>query len=323
MGWSTAPNDQEAVEALARAHAAGVGLFDTADVYGHGRSERLLGRLVRQVDRDDLVLVSKVGYFAGTAVHGYEPAHMRHQLETTLTNLGTDHLDVYFLHHGDFGVDEEYLRPAVTAMNTFRQEGLIRAVGMRGPHRFAPDRLTDGPREDKTARFLRLFDVVRPQVLAVRDNLLTPPERSEALFAFAQDHGVGVLVNKVLGQGLLTGAYHPDRPANFGPGDHRLRKRWFTTPALAVIDEGLSQLRAVIGSTDRAELVRVACWSVLDRSPDAIVLAGFTRIGHVLENTAAVAAGPPPPVVLHEARRIMSEVQKRLDDSGEVFLDER
>jgi hypothetical protein len=65
----------------------GANLFDTADVYGHGRSERLLGHLVRQAGRDSLVLSSKVGYFAGTAAHPYLPSAMRRQLETTLENL--------------------------------------------------------------------------------------------------------------------------------------------------------------------------------------------------------------------------------------------
>jgi hypothetical protein len=82
-------------------------LFDTADVYGHGRSERLVGRLVgrlvAQVPRAELVLVSKVGYFTGTAAHGFAPGHMRRQLEQTLENLRTDRLDVYFLHHSQFG----------------------------------------------------------------------------------------------------------------------------------------------------------------------------------------------------------------------------
>lgn len=76
---------------------------------GHGRSERLVGRLVADVPRDSVVLVSKVGYFAGTAPHGYHPLHMRHQLEQSPDNLRTEHLDVYFLHHPNFGPDDRYL----------------------------------------------------------------------------------------------------------------------------------------------------------------------------------------------------------------------
>lgn len=325
MGWSTAPSDAEALEGLETAYELGVRLFDTADVYGHGRSERLLGRLVEQVPRQEVVLVSKVGYFTGTAEHGFAPGHMCRQLEQTLENLRTDRLDVFFLHHSDFGPDDRWLAPAVEAMNAFRAEGLIGAVGMRGPHRFALDRVrqqaTDRP--DKISRFRQVFDQVQPDVLAVRDNLLTPTDRSEGIFAFAREHRVGVLVNKALGQGLLTGRYDPLNPPVFGPGDHRLRKRWFTADALSVITEGLERLREVIGSREPAELVRVALWAELLRSPDAAVLVGFTSAEQVRCNMAAVQAGPPAPAVLSAAREIMSGVQARLDADGQVFLDER
>ncbi|MGH3791420.1 MAG: aldo/keto reductase [Pseudonocardiaceae bacterium] len=101
---------------LLRAHELGVTLFDTADVYGLGQSERLLGRLLRQVNRDELIVSSKVGYFAGTARHPYDPEQMRRQFATTLDNLGTTHLDVYFLHSSDFGPDDEYLPGAVDVL---------------------------------------------------------------------------------------------------------------------------------------------------------------------------------------------------------------
>ncbi|QOC94421.1 aldo/keto reductase [Micromonospora craniellae] len=177
MGWSTG-TDAASVEGLRRAYALGARLFDTADVYGHGHSERLLGGLVSEVGREDLVLVSKVGYFAGTAAHGYEPRHMRRQLAQSLDNLGTDYLDIYFLHHNSFGPDDQYLEAAAAMMRELRAEGLIRAVGMRGPHRYALDRFTTAPdqRDDKIARFHRLFGVIRPDILAVRDNLLTPSD---------------------------------------------------------------------------------------------------------------------------------------------------
>lgn len=102
------------------AYSIGATLFDTADEYGHGRSERLLGRLVEQVPRDSPVLSSKVGYFTGTAPHGYHPAHMRHQLEQTLDNLRTDYPDLYFFHHSEFGENDQLLEPAIETMRAFQ-----------------------------------------------------------------------------------------------------------------------------------------------------------------------------------------------------------
>ncbi|MFF0577968.1 aldo/keto reductase [Streptosporangium saharense] len=323
MGWSTGSGEQEAVAGLETAWRLGARLFDTADVYGHGRSERLLGHLVAQVQRSDIVLTSKVGYFAGTAEHGFEPRHMRRQLEQTLDNLGTDRLDVYFLHHSNFGPGDRWLEPAVEAMHAFRREGLIRVVGMRGPHRYAPERLTTtaNGRDDKNARFRRVFGLVQPDLLAVRDHLLSPAARSEGIFAFAAEHHVGVLINKPLAQGLLTGAYDAATPPVFGPGDHRLRKRWFTPGAIGLIDEGLRQLHDLVGP-DRRDLIRIAVWACLDRYAHAAVLVGFTTPDQVRMNLSALASPPPPPEVIIQARAIMGQVQARLDDAGEVFLDE-
>src|ERR1022692_1445004 len=163
MGWSTA-DDRASVQGLETACQLGANLFDTADIYGHGRSERLVGHLVRQAGRDNLVLSSRVGYFAGTAAHPYLPSAMRRQLETTLENLQTDHLDIYFLHNSNFGDDDRYLGGAIGQMRIFQDEGLINALGMRGPHRFATDRLTvpKQQRQDKYKRFRSIFREIRP-----------------------------------------------------------------------------------------------------------------------------------------------------------------
>lgn len=321
MGWSEI-DDTTALAALERAFQQGVTLFDTADVYGHGRSERRLAGLVAQVSRDDVVLTSKVGYFAGTAAHGYDPRHMRHQLEQSLQNLGVDFLDIYFLHHQDFGPDDRYLEGAVQAMRDFQAEGLVRAIGMRGPHRFALDRLTTAPqlRGDKIARFRGLFHAVNPEVLAVRDNLLTPADRSAGIFALADAHQCGVLVNKALGQGLLTGSYRPDRQRIFGWGDHRGRKRWFGPDAAAAIGAGIDELREVVGA-DTADLIRIALWSCLSRSTHAAVLVGFASVEQAEMNFRCLRE-PPDAVTIAAAREIMSRVQAKLDASGEVFADE-
>jgi aryl-alcohol dehydrogenase-like predicted oxidoreductase len=322
MGWGPV-DEEDAVAGLATAYLMGARLFDTADVYGHGHSERLIGELVgtEGVQRNELVLSSKVGYFPGTAPHGYDPGHMCRQLEQTLENLRTDYLDLYFFHHSEFGEDDRWLDGAVRAMHQFREQGLVRAIGMRGPHRFALDRLdSTRPRTDKVARFQELFDRIRPDVLAVRDNLLTPQERSEGIFTFAALHDCGVLINKPLGQGLLTGTHDPAAPRVFGEGDHRRRKRWFTPAALSVLNEGLNELRQHVGPST-SDLVRIALWSCLERYEHAAVLVGFSTPEQISMNLSSLG-GRPSRARLATAREIMARVQARLDASGEVFVDE-
>jgi methylglyoxal reductase len=320
-GWSTA-DEEHSLRGLFRSYELGARLFDTADVYGHGRSERLLGRLLREVPRGEVVMASKVGYFAGTAANAYEPLHLRHQLEQTLENLQTDYLDVYFLHNFDFGAGDVYLGGAIEQMRSFREQGLIRAIGMRGPHRFALERLVVPKRErsDKLRRFYDVFELVQPDLLAVRYNMLTP-EGPDDLFAWAAQRGVGVLINKPLSQGLLTGKYEPSEAPTFGAGDHRRRKRWFTPPALALLNRGLEQLRERFGG-EPAELVRVALRYCLQRADNAAVLVGFTSAEQIEMNFTCLGE-PLTGDELAFIRTTMKALQAELDAAGDVFLDER
>lgn len=320
MGWSTGNDEARSLTGLETAWQHGARLYDTADVYGHGRSERLLGQLVAQVPRHEIVLASKVGYFAGTAEHGFEPGHMRRQLEQSLDNLRTDHLDIYAFHHPNFGADDRWLHPAIEAMRAFRDEGLIKAIGMRGPHRFALDRLTTQPdqRGDKIARFRALFDIVQPDILAIRDNLLTPTHRSEGVFSFADKHNVGILISKPLGQGLLTGTYRSGVQRVFGDGDHRLRKRWFQPDAIEIINAGLERVRAIAGPRPE-DLIRVALWGCLDRSPNAVVLVGFTTPEQIRINVGSLWPRPDATEIA-TVREIMADIQARLDTAGETVM---
>jgi aryl-alcohol dehydrogenase-like predicted oxidoreductase len=313
---------EASIAGLETAYELGARLFDTADVYGHGRSERILGELVRVVDRKSLVLTSKVGYFAGTASHGFEPRQMRRQLEQTLDNLGTTYLDIYFFHHSNFGEDQSLLEPSAEAMRSFQAEGLVRAVGMRGPHRYASERSTTVPgrRSDKFSQFKKAFEEINPDILAVRDNALTPQTHTEGVYSIAREHQLGVLINKPLGQGLLTGTYSAARMREFGPGDHRLRKRWFTAPAIRIIEEGLEELRGR-GAASNCAIVNLMLWACLDRYECAAVLAGFTSRDQVEMNLRCLDEKPSHEM-LALTREIMSQVQVRLNESGEVFLDE-
>lgn len=277
IGWDHVDPEQ-AYEGLIRAHQLGVTLFDTADVYGLGRSERLLGRLLRDTGRASLVISSKVGYFTGTARHPYHPDQMRRQFATTLDNLGTDHLDIYSLHSSDFGENDQYLAGAIEVMHELREHGLIRAIGMRAPHTFAEQWATgDDARAATTTRWLRLFDQIRPNVVTVRYNLLSPlyTEQETDIFGFARRHQVGVLIKQALGQGLLL-RDPANPPPVFSPADHRTRDPQFQPTALAALDRALAALRSWFG-TDPSDLARIALRYVLQHTPDAAVLVGFRK----------------------------------------------
>jgi aryl-alcohol dehydrogenase-like predicted oxidoreductase len=240
------------------------------------------------------VISSKVGYFA-SASHPYAVEQLRRQLDRTLANLGTDYLDLYFFHSTDFGEGDQYLSGALSQMRAFVEQGLVRAVGMRAPHTFALEWAT-GPshdrRRDEAARFLRLYEEIRPDVLAVRYNLLSPlhgPDETD-VFDLAESQGAGIIIKQALGQGVLLGTHHPDRLRAFGHGDHRRHDPMFTHQALREVYEGLAPVQERYGATV-PDLARVALRYALARCPAAPVLVGFRDAEQI--NTTITSLGEP------------------------------
>lgn len=118
---------------------------------------------------------------------------------------------------------------------------------------------------DKHARFRALFDQVQPEYLAVRYNALTPPppEGEQDIFAFAAERGASVLINKPLGQGLLTGKYAHGTAPTFAPGDHRLRTVLASrSAALEPVPSGVTVLphRAPCAAVHIGDH-RLTCWA--------------------------------------------------------------
>jgi aryl-alcohol dehydrogenase-like predicted oxidoreductase len=120
-GWGC--DEQAAAEIVGVYRDAGGNFFDTANIYGGGESERILGRLVAG-SRDEVVLASKVGFpSSGGGPWGLGPDNIRVSLEGTLQRLGTDHLDLYQMHSFDERVP---LEDSLGALDVLVDEGLIR-----------------------------------------------------------------------------------------------------------------------------------------------------------------------------------------------------
>jgi aryl-alcohol dehydrogenase-like predicted oxidoreductase len=94
VGWS-GHDEQQAVAALELAAERGIVHWDTADVYGDGNAERLIGRLWDRIPRERVFLASKIGWDPGPYGHAYHPRQVRERLERSLELLGTDSVDLY------------------------------------------------------------------------------------------------------------------------------------------------------------------------------------------------------------------------------------
>ncbi|MEU2607662.1 aldo/keto reductase [Streptomyces albus] len=317
IGWGTI-DDGRALDGLRTAVEYGANFFDTADVFGHGHSERLLGRLLNEVDRESLFIASKAGWVRGSAPHPYAGPRLRHQFEQSVENLGVEYLDVYFLHTLDFGEDDVHLHTVINQMQALRETGYIKAIGMRGPHPLASDRRDAA--DIRSSRFAKIFRLLRPDILWARFNPLSPPPvvEGEDLFSFTARHGVSLLLTEPLAQGLLTGKYDPERPPVFGAGDHRRHKRWFTNPALSIIADGLKPLRERFGHSGR-DLTRVALRYSLQQADHTAVVVGFSEPTQIKQNLECIGK----PLTAEEIAFVDSVyrgLRRNLQRSGENYL---
>ncbi|MDQ8737665.1 aldo/keto reductase [Paenibacillus sp. LHD-38] len=276
VGWS-GNDDKESLAGLRRSYALGINHFDTADVYGDGHSERVIGQFLQEIPRESVIVASKVGWFKGTAPNAMQPVHIRHQIEQSLTNLGTDYLDIYYFHNTNFGSNDQYLEEAAETMRQLQKEGKVRVIGQSAY---------------SYADFMRVCPITRPDVLQFHYNAFGNhfdlPETN--LFRWAEEQNLGIVLFGPLAQGLLLDKFDPNHPPQFGDGDIRANNESYTRERLLEIRTKLQPIKERFGY-DVQDLVRVAIQYPLAQSPNACVIPGFKNARQAESN--AYAAGKP------------------------------
>jgi len=187
---------------IARACADGVNFIDTADVYGAGRSEEIVGRAIHG-GRARWVLATKTGFFADPAVPtgaDLSRSSVLRAAENSLRRLGTDYIDLYYLHKDDASTP---LEETVRALADLQRQGKIRYIGI------------SNFRAWRVAEMVRLCDqagIDRPAACQPLYNAMNRMAEAELLPA-CQFYGVGVVSYSPLARGILTGKYQAiDKP---------------------------------------------------------------------------------------------------------------
>ena len=252
----------------------GVTLFDTADTYGFGASEELLGRALGS-RRDDVVVATKFGMdMEGRNGPGWEARssrrYVRRAVEASLRRLGTDHIDLYQIHQLDLVTP---MSEVVEAMNELVDEGKVRYLGCSN---FAAWELADA---QWTARSAGL----RPFVSAQNEYSLYNRVAEQELVPACERFGVGLLPYFPLAYGLLTGKYRrgEEAPAGSRLGiesqAHRLRNADFDRV------EALEAYAAARG----LDILTVALGGLAAQPAVTSVIAGATRPEQVAANVEA------------------------------------
>jgi aryl-alcohol dehydrogenase-like predicted oxidoreductase len=270
VGWS-GHDDAQARDALLAAYRAGITHWDTADAYGDGHAETLIGEMWSEVPRAEIFLATKFGYIYGPANHPYDPKFMREQAERSLRNMRTDVIDLYYFHHCDFGPDDRYFDGALETMSRLREEGKVRFIGLSD---------WDG------TRIMRFVERANPDVVQPFRNLVDDGYESSGLKAYVDQHDLGVAFFSPLKHGLLLGKY--EHPVQYGEGDFRSTVADFRDPAaIERYKRAASAMRSRFASHPEPVLHAVV-GALLTGNPTACVLLGQRNPKQV---AAAAAAG--------------------------------
>ncbi len=258
----------------------GVTLFDTADVYGRGASETLLGKALGE-RRKRIVLATKFGGPMGESPleRGASRRYVMQALEASLRRLGTEWIDLYQLHFPDA---ETPIEETLAALDDAVRQGKVRYVGCSN---FASYQLVDALWISKTGG-LAAFASAQNHY-----NLLERTIRHELIPACAQ-HGIGILPYFPLASGLLTGKYRRGEK----PGADTRLGLWGQRAARLLDDANFDRLERMQGFVQERgkSLLELAFGWLLSQPQIASVIAGATKPEQVEANVKAAEWRLPP-----------------------------
>ncbi len=288
MGWGRV-DDAESIRAIHRALDLGVNFFDTADNYGAGHSERVLGRALSG-RRAQAVIATKFGsvFDEDTRTHfdnaddALTPAFVRQACEASLRRLGVETIDLYQLHRGGYAL--ERVDDLLEVLEGLVAEGKIRWYGWS----------TDDPGQAR--RFAR-----GERCTAVQHRLNVFHDAPEML-SVCREHDLASINKSPLSAGLLTGKF---TLASDITDEQDERYAWdFSTGVVAQRVQQVEALRAALTQDGRTLAQGALGWN-LASSPLTIPIPGFKTVRQVEENAGTLDRGPLGPEQMAAVDRIL------------------
>jgi aryl-alcohol dehydrogenase-like predicted oxidoreductase len=258
----TGIDDAETTKAIRAAFEAGITTFDSAEAYGKGHSERILGKALKDV-RDQVVYATKV--FANHLKYDQVIKSCNRSLE----NLQTDHIDLYQIHwpSGSFGTEVVPIEESMGALNELKSQGKIRTIGVSN---FSPAQL------EEAASYGRIDSLQPPYSLFWRQL------ESDAM-PYCVENTISILAYSPMAQGLLTGKFGPDH--KFEKGDHRANNRLFAPDNYQRVQQAVDNLRPIAWRKNISVGQLALAWVIAQ--PMACAIAGARNTYQTVQNSAA------------------------------------
>jgi len=288
-----AVDDRESLAAMHAAVDAGVTFFDTADVYGDGRSERLVGQLLRERS-EELVVATKFGRRLPLDPAAYTYENFRAWIDRSRENLGVDTVDLVQLHCLPW---ETYYTPSVfDACDRLVEEGLVRSYGVS---------------VEKVEEALKAIEYPGVATVQIIFNVFRQ-RPGELFFRQAVERDVGVIARVPLASGLLAGKF--DRSSRFAADDHRAYNRhgesFDVGETFSGVDfdtglDAVEELRPLVPAG--ATLAQLALRWILDFEAVSTVIPGAKTPDQARANAAASGLPPLP----EETHAVIADVYRR------------
>jgi aryl-alcohol dehydrogenase-like predicted oxidoreductase len=261
-------DETESINTLHKAIDLGVNFFDTADMYGSGANEKLIGKAFKN-RWDKVVVATKFAVMRGPngewlGLNG-QPEYIKKACEQSLLNLGTEAIDLYYMHRQAPGVEIEVI---VGAMSDLVKQGKIKYIGL----------------SEVSAETIRRAHRVHPITAIQNEYSLWSREPEQDVFSACRELGIAFVAYSPLGRGFLTGAY--TSRADFEGGDFRLRNPRFADEAIKEnikFVEVIDQLAKDKGVTK----AQIALAWILNQNDEIIAIPGTRKIHRLEENLGA------------------------------------
>lgn len=218
----TDTNDEDSLQAMRAAYDCGITSYDTAEAYGNGHSEEIVGKFIKEVGRDNLTIATKVG--AGALSHD----KLIQSCDESLHRLGLEKIDLYQIHwpSGTWGGEKVPLEETMAALVKLQEAGKIEAIGVSN---------FDKALIEEALQFGRIDSLQPPY------SLFFQPYVANATIDFCQRNEIGVIPYSPLAQGLVTGKFN----MNNRPTDNREGNHLFKDPVYGIALEATEKLNPI------------------------------------------------------------------------------
>lgn len=302
--WITFSNQVDLAEATSLLHAAydhGVNFFDCADVYASGEAEKLMGKAVRGLPREGLVLSSKVFWptMPGPNGRGLSRKHITESVDASLQRMSLDYLDIYFCHRYD---PDTPLEEVLWTMHSLIMAGKILYWGTS---EWEPAQVMEA------VLLARSLGVIGPSVEQPRYSMLHRARVENHLMPVAREKGIGLTTFSPLESGILSGKYQDGIPPTSRAAQENMG--WLRDRLTAAVLAAVRDLSTLAADMDATPAQLAIAW-ILRRREVTSVITGATSLAQLEENlVAADLADRLDEVILDRIFAIISPVADRKD----------